>query len=130
MKSLLAGLAIAMALAALPAAAAEGGLPEIDGLVQRVDKDRKRLTIRHGPLPNLEMPAMTMVFQVAQDAFLDQAKPGDSVRFTVDKINGAYTVMSLKPATRAASGEPPGTAAGTDAPAPAGKADDPHAGHH
>ena len=30
-----------------------------EGEVRRVDKDAKKLTIRHGPIQNLDMPSMT-----------------------------------------------------------------------
>ena len=67
-----------------------------DGEIRKVDKDAKKLTIRHGPLANLDMPAMTMVFQVQDAAVLDQVKPGDKVRFEAQKIGGAYTVTRME----------------------------------
>ena len=67
-----------------------------DGEIRKVDKEAKKLTIRHGPLDNLGMPAMTMVFQVADPALLDRVKAGDKVRFSADKIGGAYTVTELE----------------------------------
>jgi Cu(I)/Ag(I) efflux system periplasmic protein CusF len=69
-----------------------------EGEIRRIDKDAKKLTIRHGPIQNLDMPAMTMVFQVADPAVLDRVKPGDKVRFTAEKIGGAYTVTRLEQA--------------------------------
>ncbi|MPZ46494.1 MAG: hypothetical protein GEV05_24530 [Betaproteobacteria bacterium] len=69
-----------------------------DGEIRKVDKDAKKLTIRHGPLANLDMPAMTMVFQVQDAAMLDQVKPGDTVKFEAQKIGGAYTVTRIEPA--------------------------------
>jgi Cu/Ag efflux protein CusF len=69
-----------------------------DGEVRKVDKEAKKLTIRHGPLPGLDMPAMTMVFQVKDPAMLDQVKAGDKVKFQAEKIGGAYTVTRLEPA--------------------------------
>jgi Cu/Ag efflux protein CusF len=39
---------------------------------------------------------MSMVFQVKDPAFLNKVKTGDKVRFTVDQINGDYTVMSIE----------------------------------
>ena len=69
-----------------------------DGEIRKVDKDARKLTIRHGPLENLGMPAMSMVFQVKDAAMLDQVKPGDRVRFAADKIGGAFTVTTLEPA--------------------------------
>jgi Cu/Ag efflux protein CusF len=69
-----------------------------DGEVRRVDKDAKKLTIRHGPLLNLEMPAMTMVFQVKDPAMLDTVNAGDKIKFSAEKIGGAYTVTAIEPA--------------------------------
>ena len=68
------------------------------GEVKKVDKDTGKVTIKHGPLENLGMPAMTMVFQVKDPGMLDQVKAGDKINFVADKINGAYTVMKVEPA--------------------------------
>jgi Cu(I)/Ag(I) efflux system periplasmic protein CusF len=67
-----------------------------EGEVRKVDKEARKLTIRHGPLENLGMPAMSMVFQVKDPAMLDQVKTGDKIRFAADKIGGAYTVTHLE----------------------------------
>ena len=69
-----------------------------DGEVRRVDKDAKKITIKHGPLANLDMPAMTMVFQVQDPALLDQVKPGDKIRFQAEKIGGGYAVTKIEAA--------------------------------
>jgi Cu/Ag efflux protein CusF len=66
-----------------------------DGEVRKVDKDAKKITIKHGPIPNLEMPAMTMVFQVKDPAMLEQVKPGDKVKFEAQKLGGAFTVTRI-----------------------------------
>jgi Cu(I)/Ag(I) efflux system periplasmic protein CusF len=68
-----------------------------DGEVRKVDKDAKKITIKHGPLANLDMPPMTMVFQVKDPALLNQVKAGDRVRFQAEKIGGAYTVTKIEP---------------------------------
>ncbi len=68
-----------------------------DGEVKKVDKDAGKLTIKHGPLANLDMPAMTMVFRVKDPAMLNQVKVGDKVKFVADKVNGAYIVMKIEP---------------------------------
>lgn len=65
------------------------------GEVRRVDKDAGKLTIKHGPLANLNMPAMTMVFRVKDPAMLDQVKAGDKIRFVADNVNGALTVTKI-----------------------------------
>ena len=69
-----------------------------DGEVRRIDKYAKKITIRHGPLRNLDMPAMTMVFQVKDAAMLEQVKAGDKVRFSAEKSDGAYIVTAIHPA--------------------------------
>lgn len=68
------------------------------GAVRKVDKDAQKITIRHGPIENLGMPPMTMVFRVKDPAMLDQVKPGDKVQFSADKVGGAYTVTKIEPA--------------------------------
>ena len=68
------------------------------GEVRKVDKEAGKVTIKHGPLENLGMPAMTMVYRVKDPAMLDQLQAGDKIDFSADKINGAYTVTQVKPA--------------------------------
>ena len=68
-----------------------------DGEVRRVDKDAKKITLRHGPLANLDMPAMTMVFQVKDPEMLDQVKVGDKIKFQAEKVGGAFTVVNIEP---------------------------------
>jgi Cu(I)/Ag(I) efflux system protein CusF len=69
-----------------------------DGEVRKVDKDAKKITIKHGPLANLDMPPMTMVFQVTDPAMLDQVKAGDKVKFQAEKVGGAFAVTKIEPA--------------------------------
>ena len=80
------------------AAAASQAETLSDGEIRRIDKDTKKLTIRHGPLANLDMPPMTMVFQVKDPAMLEQVKVGDKIRFQAEKVAGAYTVTRIEPA--------------------------------
>ena len=69
-----------------------------DGEVRRVDKDAKKITIRHGPIQNLDMPAMTMVFQVKDAGMLDKGSPGDKIKFSAEKIAGAIIVTDIESA--------------------------------
>ncbi len=69
-----------------------------DGEVRKVDFDAKKLTIRHGPIQNLDMPGMTMVFQVREPALLDKVKPGDKIKFHAEKAGSAYVVTQIEPA--------------------------------
>src|SRR5262245_53398133 len=91
-------LALGLALAPAPALATnhEPGAAAVDGEVRKVDRDAMKITIRHGPIVSLDMPAMTMVFQVKDPALLDHVQPGDKVRFVADKIGGQFWVMRLE----------------------------------
>ena len=74
-----------------------GGAQLADGEVRKVDKDAQKITIKHGPIPSLDMPPMTMVFQVKDPALLEQVKAGDKVRFAADKVGSVYTVTKIEP---------------------------------
>lgn len=66
------------------------------GEVKKVDATAGKLTIKHGPLENLGMEAMTMVFKVKDPAMLSQVKVGDKIDFVAEEVNGALTVTKLQ----------------------------------
>ena len=69
-----------------------------EGEVRKVDKDAQKITLRHGPLPQLDMPQpMTMVYQVKDAALLERVKPGDRIRFSAEKIRGAFVLTGVEP---------------------------------
>jgi Cu/Ag efflux protein CusF len=94
MKHLLAAALTALALAS--PAFAQGTF--YDGEVKRVSKDTKRVTLAHGPLTGFDMPAMTMAFPVKDPAVLDKLKPGDKVRFALEKAGEDLVVTRIEPA--------------------------------
>jgi Cu(I)/Ag(I) efflux system protein CusF len=67
----------------------------VDGEVTKLDASAKKITIKHGEIKSLDMPAMTMVFQVADPNFLTKVKAGDKVKFSVERLNGAMTVTGI-----------------------------------
>lgn len=69
-----------------------------EGEIRKVDKEAKKITIKHGPVPSIEMPPMTMVFQVKDASLLERVKAGDKVRFDARKIDGQYFVTRIEPA--------------------------------
>ena len=77
-------------------AASAAAAPLADGEVRKIDKEQGKVTLRHGPIARLEMPAMTMVFKVADGKMLDTIKEGDKVRFVAERINGAMTVTAIE----------------------------------
>ena len=76
----------------------DSSAPMSSGEVRKVDKDSGKVTIKHGPIENLGMPAMTMVFRVKDPAMLDRMKAGDKINFVAEKVNGAFTVIQAEPA--------------------------------
>lgn len=81
--------------ALLAAGALWAQTPSTDGEVTKIDKPQARITLRHGEIRNLEMPAMTMSFRLADPKMLDGLAVGDRVRFAADKIGGNYTVTAI-----------------------------------
>ena len=67
-----------------------------DGEVRKIDASSGKITIKHGPLQNLDMPAMTMVFKVKSADMLKTVKAGDKVKFRVENLKGAYTVTRME----------------------------------
>ena len=67
--------------------------------VRKIDKEAKKITLKHGPIKNLDMPGMTMVFQVRDGALLDilaQLAPGDKILFTAEQQQGAFVVTGAE----------------------------------
>ena len=84
---------------AAPAALSQASaIPMADGEVRKVDKDAGKITLKHGPIKSLDMPPMTMVFQVKDRALLDKVKTGDKVRFAAEEKAGAYIVTAIEAA--------------------------------
>jgi Cu(I)/Ag(I) efflux system periplasmic protein CusF len=77
---------------------AQAAYPLAEGEVRKVDKEAKKITLRHGAIEKLKMPAMTMVFQVKDPAMLDGIQAGDKVRFQADKVDGQYFVTQIEAA--------------------------------
>lgn len=68
-----------------------------EGEVTKVNRETSKITIKHGEIKHLEMPAMTMVFTVKDKRLLNVVKPGDQVRFGVIKEGGKLVVTDIQP---------------------------------
>ena len=88
---------LACALASGPALA-QNADPLSDGEIRKVDKEASKITIKHGVIKSLDMPAMTMVFTVKNAALLEQVKPGDKVRFNVVREEGKLVLTEVQTA--------------------------------
>ncbi len=68
-----------------------------DGEVRKVDPANGKVTLKHGEIKHLDMPGMTMVFNVADKALLAKLKPGDKVRFMAVDEGGKLVVTDIQP---------------------------------
>lgn len=90
-------LLLSTTLALSPATYAQEKVDEMSqGEIRKIDKETKKITLKHGEIKNLDMPGMTMVFQVKDPAMLDNVKPGDKVKFSAERSGGALVVTDIK----------------------------------
>ncbi len=67
-----------------------------DGEVRKIDKENKKITLKHGVIKSLDMPGMTMVFQVKDVAILDNLKTGDKIKFKAEQAGTAIVVTDIQ----------------------------------
>lgn len=85
---------------AMPAMAGVPGeramrMPLSEGVIRRIDLVAGKITLRHGELANLGMPAMTMTF-AGDRAMLRDYKVGDRIRFRAERsTTGAPMVVRM-----------------------------------
>lgn len=90
-KMMLAALTAAIVLAP-PSAYADA----TKGEVTKIDTRRNRVTVKHGPIENLDMPAMTMVFEVADPVMIDGLAVGKPITFTAERVEGKLTIIEIE----------------------------------
>ncbi len=71
-------------------------LPWVTAEVRRIDKAARKVALKHGEIPNLDMPPMSMVFQAKNPEQLDALQVGQKVRFQAVQENGAYWVVQIE----------------------------------
>ncbi|KWR87756.1 copper-binding protein [Cupriavidus sp. IDO] len=104
-------LALTLAIVAAPAAFAAGSMDGMDmkpsaasqqaprpvaAEIKKIDAKAGKVTLKHGPIENLGMSAMTMAFPVKDRASLTNFKEGESVSVTFDKVDGKPTVVDMQ----------------------------------
>lgn len=67
-----------------------------EGEVRRIDREQNKITLKHGPIAEMKMPAMTMVFRVKDPKLLEAVKEGQEIRFTVVRDAGAFWLESVE----------------------------------
>ncbi|WP_363351767.1 copper-binding protein [Methylocystis echinoides] len=97
-RQMTASIALAVGLAAGAVARdKERPVGEAEGVIRGVDAQEHKLMITHGPISGgIDMPAMTMAFQVAPSVDLSSLEKGQSVKFTVTRDDkGRYVVTAI-----------------------------------
>lgn len=67
-----------------------------NGTIKKVDRQTEMLTIEHGELKDVGMPAMTMAYKAKDAAMVTGVKEGEKVKFRLENLNGTYTITALK----------------------------------
>lgn len=68
----------------------------VEATVKKVDAAGGKVTLAHGPLKNLNMPAMAMVFKVKDGKSLSGLKEGDKVRFVAEMAGTDYLASKIE----------------------------------
>jgi Cu(I)/Ag(I) efflux system protein CusF len=96
-KNRIAVAAFALSLSLFPAASFAQDAT-VKGEVKKIDAAAGKITLKHGPIKNLDMQdeSMTMVFHVQDPAMLKQVKVGDKVLFEADRAAAGLTITKLQ----------------------------------
>ena len=89
-------LSLAAALAVAATTSFAGGAHDMSmGTVTNLDRKSNVVTINHGPLKNINMPAMEMGYAVAKPSMLKGLRKGSQIHFVVEQVNGQYIVTEI-----------------------------------
>lgn len=70
----------------------------VNGQVKKIDQSAGKITLKHGPIKNLDMDAMTMVLRVKDPAMLKNVKVGDKVQFEAERAAEGVTITKIEKA--------------------------------
>lgn len=68
----------------------------VNGEVKKIDEGAGKITLKHGPIKNLDMDGMTMVFRVQDSSMLKQLKVGDRIQFEAERADGGVTITRIR----------------------------------
>ena len=66
------------------------------GEIRRIDIDNKKITIRHQEIKSLDMPEMSMVFQVENAALLKGYNVNEQIECVVEMKDKKYFVKEIR----------------------------------
>ncbi len=98
LRTLLLPITLFASIVVTPAVFAAGDNPMTEGVIKKIDMNTGKITIKHGPIANLDMPPMSMVFGVQDTTMLNGLAKGDKVRFHVVDQGGKMIIEDLEAA--------------------------------
>ena len=70
--------------------------PWVSVQVKNLSVPAHQITISHGPIPKINMPAMSMTFQVADTTHLAMLAKGDKVDIQLDINSGSVEITNFR----------------------------------
>lgn len=70
-----------------------------DAEVKKVDPASGMVTLKHGALQNVGMPAMTMAFKAKDASMVKRIHEGDKVKVRIEDVDGTMTIVKLEKAS-------------------------------
>ena len=89
-------LLVMSAMAGLAKTSYANDVPMTQGVIKKLDPQSRKLTIKHGPISNLDMSAMTMSFKVKPEISLVPFKEGDDIQFTVVQEKNQLVITAIE----------------------------------
>ena len=68
----------------------------VSGEVKKIDESAGKITLKHGPIKNLDMGGMTRVLRVKDPAMLKKLKVGDKVQFEAERAAEGVTITKIQ----------------------------------
>ncbi len=65
------------------------------GEVRRIQADKGKITIKHGPIADLKLPAMTLIYNI-NPGLLKDINPGDEVKFKALHQDNQYIITEIR----------------------------------
>lgn len=66
------------------------------GEIRRIDLHARKIIIRHEPLEDFDMPAMTMAYRLRDAALVEGLQAGDVVRFQAERLGAVFIVTRIE----------------------------------
>ena len=78
------------------AASPQPAAPLARGEIVAIYPKDKKILIKHGPIPTLNMGPMTMEFEIANERMAKPPKKGDRVRFAAKQVGDDYVITRIE----------------------------------